>query len=120
MTIIDKLATSLNRRDEIPNQELAKQIANRNDKGSVKELFEHLSNKNKNIQSDCIKVIDEIGALKPQLLADFSKELIALLDSKNNRLQWGTMTALDNITMKFQNKFTKHWGKLLPLLIRVL
>ena len=26
MSVLDKLATSLNRRDEIPNQELAKQI----------------------------------------------------------------------------------------------
>jgi hypothetical protein len=57
MAVINKLATSLNRRDEIPNQELAKQIANSNDKKAVKELIENLNNKNKNIQSDCIKVI---------------------------------------------------------------
>ena len=42
MTVIDKLATSLNRRDEIPKQELAKQIANCNDKKAVKELIERL------------------------------------------------------------------------------
>jgi len=115
MTIIDKLATSLNRRDEIPNQELAKQIAKRNDKNSIKELFDHLSNKNKNIQSDCIKVIDEIGTLKPKLLADFSKELIALLDSKNNRLQWGTMTALDNITNEIPKQIHKVLGKIIAV-----
>ena len=115
MTIIDKLATSLNRRDEIPNQELAKQIVKRNDKDSVNELFGHLNNKNKNIQSDCIKVIDEIGALKPQLLADFSKELIVLLDSKNNRLQWGAMTALDNITNEIPKQIHKALGKIIAV-----
>ena len=115
MTIIDKLATSLNRRDEIPNQELAKQIVKRNDKDSVNELFGHLNNKNKNIQSDCIKVIDEIGALKPQLLADFSKELIALLDRKNNRLQWGAMTALDNITNEIPKQIHKALGKIIAV-----
>ena len=115
MTIVDKLATSLNRRDEILNQELAKQITKRNDKDSIRELFEHLSNKNKNIQSDCIKVIDEIGALKPQLLADFSKELIALLDSKNNRLQWGAMTALDTITNEIPKQIHKALGKIIAV-----
>ncbi len=115
MTIIDKLATSLNRRDEIPNQELAKQIAKSNDKKSVKELVDHLSNKNKNIQSDCIKVIYEIGTLKPKLLADFSKELIALLDSKNNRLQWGAMTALNTITNESPKPIYKALGKIIDV-----
>lgn len=98
MTIIDKLATTLNRRDEIPNQELAKKIAGCLDKKAVKELFENLNNKNKDIQNDCIKVIYEIGTLKPKLIAGFADDLVALLDNKNNRLQWGAMTALNAIT----------------------
>lgn len=99
MTVIDKLATSLNRRDEVPNQELAKQISSKNDKKAVKELIENMNNnKSKDIQNDCIKVLYEIGALKPQLIADYTKDFAALLDSKNNRLQWGAMTALNTIT----------------------
>lgn len=98
MTILNKLASSLGRRDEKPNQELAKLIAAKNDKKAVKELVENLNNKNKEIQSDCIKTIYEIGVLKPVLLADYAKEFVALLDHKNNRLQWGAMTALDYIT----------------------
>jgi uncharacterized protein YfcZ (UPF0381/DUF406 family) len=98
MSVISKLATSLNRRDEIPNQQLAKQIAAANNKKAVKELVEHLKNKNKDIQNDCIKVIYEIGALKPSLVVEFGKELLALLDNKSNRLQWGGMIALDYIT----------------------
>src|SRR5882757_9156301 len=98
MSVINKLATSLNRRDEVTNQELAKQIAGKNDKAAVQELIDNLSNKNKDIQSDCIKVLYEIGELKPTLLAPYAKDLIALLSSKNNRLQWGAMTALNIIT----------------------
>ena len=97
MSVIDKLATSLNRRDEVPNQELAQHIAENNDKKAIQELIEHLNHKNKGIQSDCIKVIYEVGTLKPKLVAGFVRELIALLDHKNNRLQWGAMTALDSI-----------------------
>jgi len=94
MTIISKLASSLNRRDEVPNQELAKQIAKANDTKAVKELFENLRNKSKDIQHDCIKVIYETGMLKPDLVAGYIRELLALLTHKNNRLQWGAMIAL--------------------------
>lgn len=100
MSVIEKLATSLGRRDEVPNQELAKQIVGANDKKAVKEIVENLDNKNVAIKSDCIKVIYEIGALKPQLIADFDKEFVALLDDKNNRLKWGAMIALDMITFE--------------------
>jgi hypothetical protein len=113
MTVIDKLATSLNRRDEIPNQELAKQIANSNDKKAVEELVENLNNKNKDIQNDCIKVIYEIGEVKPKLIAGFSEELIALLDNRNNRLQWGAMTALNTITNENPKTIYKALGKII-------
>ncbi len=98
MSIIPKLATSLNRRDEVPNQELAKEIAATNDKKAIKELVENLTNKSKDIQHDCIKVLYEIGESKPVLIASYAKEFIALLTHKNNRLQWGGMSALDSIT----------------------
>jgi hypothetical protein len=115
MSIINKLATSLNRRDEIPNQELAKQIAGDNDKHALNELFELLNGKNKAIQSDCIKVIYEIGMLKPKLLVAYSKELIALLDDKNNRLQWGAMTALDTFTNEAPDVIYNALGKIIDV-----
>ena len=98
MSIVNKLATSLKRRDEVPNQELAKQIAKTNNAKAVTELIENLNNKSKEIQNDCIKVIYEIGVLKPGLIAGYTTELLALLTHKNNRLQWGGMIALDIIT----------------------
>lgn len=100
MSIIPKLASSLNRRDEIPNQELAKQIATKKDKKAVQELVDNLNNKSKDIQNDCIKVLYEIGELNPSLISGHAKEFIALLDHKNNRLQWGAMTALNTITLE--------------------
>jgi hypothetical protein len=99
-SVIDKLATSLNRRDEIPNQELAQRIVDRGDKKAVKELVDNLTNRDKSIQGDCIKVLYEIGERKPTLIADYVKEFVSLLGSKNNRLVWGAMTALDTITLQ--------------------
>jgi malate synthase len=100
MSVISKLATSLNRRDEIPNQVLAKQIVTKKDTAGVKELIENLANKNKGIQNDCIKVLYEIGELKPSLIVEYLNNFIALLNSKNNRLQWGGMAAIDAITLE--------------------
>lgn len=98
MSVIKKLASSLDRRDETPNQELAAEIAASNDKKSVQELVDNLNNKSKDIQSDCIKVLYEIGTLKPALIAVHVNIFIELLGNKNNRLQWGAMTALHTIT----------------------
>jgi hypothetical protein len=98
MSIINKLASSLNRRDEVPNQELAKQIADENDKRAVQELIDNLNYKNNDIQNDCIKVLYEVGERKPSLIVGYTKIFIDLLDNKNNRLQWGAMTAISTIT----------------------
>jgi hypothetical protein len=97
MSVIERLASSLGRRDEIPNQELAAEIAETNDKNAVKELIENLAGKNKNIRHDCIKTLYEIGYLKPALIAEYHATFLSLIDDKDNRMQWGAMTALSSI-----------------------
>ena len=69
MSTIDKLATSLGRKDDVPNQELAKGIAETNDQSAVAEL-----------------------------IADFYQYFLGLLKNKNNRLVWGAMIALKTIS----------------------
>lgn len=98
MAVIDQLASALDRRDEVPNQELALVIVDKNNFGAVKELVENLNNKSRDIQNDCIKVLYEIGERKPAMIAAYAKDFVALLEHKNNRLQWGAMTALNTIT----------------------
>jgi len=98
MKAIDLLATSLNRSDDKPNQELAEGIIKSNRTDWVQELVENLSNNDKNIQSDCIKVLYEIGERgAASMIAPFYKTFGELLESKNNRLVWGAMYALDSI-----------------------
>jgi hypothetical protein len=97
MPIINQLATSLGRRDEVPNQILAKKIAEGNDQAAVAELVGIVKGKDKNLQSDAIKTLYEVGYLKPSLIAGEVDLFIALLKGKNNRLVWGAMTAFDDI-----------------------
>jgi hypothetical protein len=98
MKAIDLLATSLNLGDDKPNQELAEGIIKSNRTDWVQELVENLGNRDKNIQSDCIKVLYEIGERGAGfLIAPYIKTFGDLLESKNNRLVWGAMYALDSI-----------------------
>ena len=97
MSVIDKLAHSLGHRDEVPNQELARDLAAKKDKKGIREIAENLWNKDKNIQADCIKVLYEVGAIEPKLITDYAEDFVKLLRSKNNRLAWGGMTALAEV-----------------------
>jgi hypothetical protein len=97
MSVLNRLASSVGRRDEVPNQELARDLAAMKDKAGVREIANNLWNKDKNIQADCIKVLYEIGSIEPKLIADYAEDFVKLLRSKNNRLVWGGMTALNEV-----------------------
>jgi hypothetical protein len=74
---------------------------------------ENLFNKDKNIQSDCIKVLYEIGEQEPRLIAEHDKAFLELLESKNNRLVWGAVTALDCIAEINPKGIYKNLAKIL-------
>ena len=97
MSILNRLASLQNRRDEVPNQELARDLATKKDKAGICEIAENLWNRDKNIQADCIKVLYEIGYLEPKLIAGYAEDFVKLLKSKNNRLVWGAMIALAEV-----------------------
>jgi hypothetical protein len=115
VSVLDKLATSLNRRDEVPNQELARRIVSDGDAAAVKELIENLHHKDKAIQSDCIKVLYEIGAANPDLIAKYYREFAKMLESKHPRLVWGAMTALDTIAAKEPKAIYSMLSKILEV-----
>jgi hypothetical protein len=92
--ILSKIAYYQNQRDEVPNQLLARELAETRNTAGLMEIAAHLWDKNKNIQSDCLKVLYETGYIDPHLIADFTGEFLKLLHSKNNRMVWGAMIGL--------------------------
>jgi hypothetical protein len=70
---LNRIAFYQNRRDEIPNQELAKELAETGTSEGVREIAEGLSNGDPAVRSDCLKVLYD------------------------NRLVWGAMIALSTI-----------------------
>jgi hypothetical protein len=97
MSVLDKIAYFQNRRDEVPNQELARELAETRNRKGIREIVENLGHKNKSVRSDCLKVLYEIGYLAPELVADYCGDFLALLKSKDNRMVWGAMIALATI-----------------------
>lgn len=113
MSVLNKLAYALNRRDEVPNQELADAIVKKKDRKGVEELVLNLGNKNKSIQSDCIKTLYEIGERDPGLLSGQIKAFVTLLDHSNNRMVWGGMSALARIAPTDPSGIYKHLAKIM-------
>ena len=97
MSALNRIAFYQGRRDEVPNQELAQELAANKDRAGVREIAENLWNKDKNVQSDCLKVLYETGYLDPSLVADYAGDFLKLLKSRNNRMVWGAMIALSTI-----------------------
>jgi len=97
--IKDRLASVLGRRDEEPNIQLAQEIVQNKDKNAIEELLHLIQGKQKDLQNDSIKVLYEIGETSPQLISAYWNDFMEALSSKNNRLQWGAMTALKTISL---------------------
>ena len=109
MSVLDRIAYFQNRRDEAPNQALAKELAEKKDKAGIREIAKNLWNDNPEIQSDCVKVLYEVGALEPRLIAAYSADFLKLLSSQQNRLVWGGMTALAAIAPVSAGKLFARW-----------
>src|SRR5688500_980130 len=98
INVKDHLATSLGKNDEAPNIALATKIVKSSDDHAVKELIALLDDKKTAVRSDVIKVLYEIAERKVELILPYTKNILALLDHKDNRMKWGAMSALSAIS----------------------
>ncbi len=108
MSALQRIAYYQHRRDEVPNQELAKELAAKKDRKGIREIAENLWNENAQVQSDCLKVLYEIGYLQPELIAPYADDFLKLLHSRNNRLVWGAMIALSTVADRKADAIYPH------------
>ncbi len=113
MSVLGRLASSLGRRDDVPNQELARELAETEDQAGIREVVDGLRSGDRNIQSDCIKVLYEIGYIAPELIAEYADVFLSLLRSRNNRLVWGGMIALSTIAELRAEKLYAHRSEII-------
>jgi succinate dehydrogenase flavin-adding protein (antitoxin of CptAB toxin-antitoxin module) len=115
MNVIKKLSSATGKRSKEANKAFAKEIADNNNRKSIKELIELLDNKDRNIQSDSIEVLYETGYIKPDLIADYYKTFLELIENKNNRLVWGAMIALSSISIIIPELIYKELHKIVTV-----
>ena len=94
MSVLERLASSVGRRDEEPNRDVARQIVAGQDQAGVLELVAALDTRDSNLRSDALKALYEVGALDPFLIAPHTQRFVALLGERSNRMVWGAMMAL--------------------------
>ena len=95
--MLNLTASALKRNDEAPNIALAKKLIESQNEDGIAEIVSGLTKDNATA-NDCIKVLYEIGEREPKLILPHAEVFLNLLKSKNNRLVWGAMTALGQVT----------------------
>lgn len=115
MSVLAKIACLQGRKDELPNQELARILVETNNVDGIREIVANLDNADTNIQSDCIKVLYEAGYIKPDMIADYVVDFIKLLGNRNNRLVWGAMLSLSTIATIKADEIYKHLETILRI-----
>ena len=95
--VLKRLAYLQTRRDRTPNLDLARDLVAQDDKAGIRKIAQNMQNENKNIHSDCIHVMYEIGIIEPRLIEHYSDDFIKLLKSRHSNMVSGAMTALAEI-----------------------
>jgi len=116
MPALARIASALGRRDDLPDRELAADLARTRDRSGVAEIASGLQDRNPRIQSDCIKVLYEIGYLDPDLVAPYAADFLGLLASRNNRLVWGGSLALATVAACAADELYPHADEILAAL----
>ena len=108
MSVLNKIAYYQKRRDEVPNKELAGELAATKDKRGIQEIAENLWHKNRSVRSDCLGVLYQIGYINPSLIAGYVDEFLKLLKDKENRMVWGSMIGLATIADECSKEIWQH------------
>lgn len=112
MAALKRIAHFKGRHDEVPNQQLARDLAAKKDRAGIREIAANLSNPDRDIQADCIKVLYEVGYINPALIVDYAEEFLGLLKSRNNRMVWGGMIAVATIAGLKPDLVFEHRGEI--------
>jgi len=94
MSVLSKLASAYDRKDEEPNKDLGKELVENRDIEGIREIAENLWNKDRQVQTDCLSVLEQVGLLEPELIEDYVADFLEIIFSKDNRLVWAAMINL--------------------------
>ena len=106
--LLNRLGYLQTRRDRTPNLDLARDLAARDDKAGIREIAANMRNDNKNIHSDCMNVMYELGRVDPNLITPYADDFIKFLKSKHQNMAQGAITALAEVAKVNPDFIFKH------------
>jgi len=115
MNIVARLSSQLNRRDQKPNIELGKEIAQERDSQAIAEIRSLLKDQNTptEILADLIKTLESVGESSPDLIANLYPELRNFLNHPENHIVWRTMCVIALIGPFNRKKIFQDLGNIL-------
>lgn len=117
MSVLTKLASAQDRRDEEPNKELGKELVESHDVEGIREVAENLWNEDRRVQTDCLSVLEQVGMLEPGLIEEYVSDFIQLTFSKHNRLVWAAMINLALIADKKPQEIFENYQDLVKVIV---
>jgi hypothetical protein len=106
--LLNRLGYLQTRRDRTPNLDLARDLAARDDTAGIREIAENMWNDNKNIHTDCMNVMYELGRVDPNLITPYAGDFIKFLKSKHQIMAQGAIIALAEIAKVKPDFIFKH------------
>ncbi|WP_120496521.1 hypothetical protein [Kiloniella sp. EL199] len=97
-SILSQMSHSLGRKDEEPNIILAHKLVREKDIESIDLVAGILKTGRGPAQKDAIKILYEIGGDAPDLLVPYTEFFLKKMQSNNNRMVWGALAALAEIS----------------------
>ena len=96
MSVLSKLASAQDRKDEKPNKDLGRELVENHKIEGIREVAENLWNIDKRVQTDCLSVLEQIGLVNPEMIENYVADLIELVFCNDNRL---VSAAMINLTL---------------------
>jgi hypothetical protein len=116
MSLVPRLSSQQGRRDEEPNKDLARELVEEHSIEGIREIGENLWNEDRRIQIDCLAVLEQVGLLAPELIADYVPDFLRLAFSGDNRLVWAAMINLALVADRKSQEVFEHYGDLVQVI----
>jgi hypothetical protein len=116
MSIISQLSSQIGRKDENPNKELGIKLVEEQDLLGIREIADNLSNPSRDIQIDCLGVLEMVGQLAPDLIEDYFDYFLRLALGNDNRLIWQSLINIAMIAERKADIIMDHQDKFIELI----
>lgn len=116
MSILSRLSSAQDRRDEELNKELARELVQTKNIAGIQEIAENLWHEDTRIQSDCDGVMEEISRNEPELIEAYVFDFLKLLSSKRNRRVWQAMICLSLIADRKPEEIFDHRADIIKVM----